>query len=285
MDAAALNLATQILGHCRLLFIHLDAGAADARLVEDLAALASGYDDMHVADGHPGEEAMRRGRFQYLRAEPALGRECDVPDPGISRARALIRLEGRAPEPLLTYEHALRALVERRGGEVHTRAGVHKERSYTSHAMTQFAYARAFGPKPGAVCPLGVVTPQNKTPAWWAMDWMQRESFFLPRYDDAGRMTVKGHALASAAGIPCITRRNFHAPDGYGTGSGYDFLPYFEFAEADAPTFRAVMAGLRDSTQNPEWRYVREGPEWWGRRVPHARELFTAEKTASGSTR
>jgi hypothetical protein len=48
---------------------------------------------------------------------------------------------------------------------------------------------------------------------------------------------------------------------------------YFEFNDADAPTFRAVMAGLRDVAQNPEWAYVREGPEWWGRRVGCAAEL------------
>ena len=44
-------------------------------------------------------------------------------------------------------------------------------------------------------------------------------------------------------------------------------MGYFEFAEADAATFSAVMAALRDTEQNPEWAYVSEGPEWWGRRV------------------
>jgi hypothetical protein len=34
------------------------------------------------------------------------------------------------------------------------------------------------------------------------------------------------------------------------------------------------MAGLRDRTQNPEWVYVREGPEWWGRRVGRAAALW-----------
>jgi hypothetical protein len=36
----------------------------------------------------------------------------------------------------------------------------------------------------------------------------------------------------------------------------------------------AVMAGLRDVAQNPEGTYVREGPEWWGRRVKRAAELW-----------
>ena len=65
-----------------------------------------------------------------------------------------------------------------------------------------------------------------------------------------------------------------HHPDGYGLGNGYDFIGYFEFAEADAPIFRTVMSGLRDREQNPEWSYVREGPEWWGRRVATVSELW-----------
>jgi hypothetical protein len=116
----------------------------------------------------------------------------------------------------------------------------------------------------------------NKTDAWWAMNWMRRESFFLPCYDAQGTMAVKGHALVAEAGIPCITRRLVHHPDGYGHQNGYDFVGYFEFAEVDAPIFRAVMAGLRDVSQNPEWAYIREGPEWWGRRVRHAHALWEA---------
>ena len=274
MDPARLNLTTKILGYGRLLFVHLEAGAADGRLIAELEALGAGYENMHFVDGYPGDDAFARGRFQYLRAEPALGSAWDLEDRGMSRAPVLIRLEGRALEPLLAYERALRTAIERRGGEVHTRAGVQKERSYTSHAMTQFAYAPAFGPKTGAVCPFGVVTPQSKTPEWWAMDWMRRESFFLPRYDDQGRVLAKGHALASAAGIPCITRRLLHNADGYGVAPGYDFIGYFEFSETDAPTFREVMAALRDRKENPEWMYVREGPEWWGRRVGHPEELW-----------
>ncbi len=54
----------------------------------------------------------------------------------------------------------------------------------------------------------------------------------------------------------------------------YDFVGYFEFAEQDAQTFRDVMSGLRDVKQNPEWKYVREGPEWWGRRVQSAQEML-----------
>ena len=90
----------------------------------------------------------------------------------------------------------------------------------------------------------------------------------------AAMIVAPGHALVAEAGIPCINRRLYHAPEGYGQQVGYDFVGYFEFADADAPVFRTVMAGLRDVARNPEWAYVREGPEWWGRRVGRAEELW-----------
>jgi hypothetical protein len=274
MNPADLKMTTQVIGHGRFLFVSLSQDRTDTALIEAIDDLGAGMENMHEAEGSPSEENFRRGRFQLLRAEPARSRERDLLHPGLSTASVLIRLEAASPAPLLAYERALRALIERRGGTVETLAGVQRPRSYTSYAMTQFAYAPALSPGPGARFPLAVVTPQNKTAAWWDMDWMRRESFFLPRYDDTGNVMAKGHALAAAAGIPCINRRLYHAPDGYGRPDTYDFVGYFEFAEADAPVFQAVMAGLRDVAQNPEWAYVREGPEWWGRRVKRAAELW-----------
>jgi hypothetical protein len=274
MDLADLNLAAQVVGHGRFLFVHLPQPSIDAELAAALDGLGEGMENMHDIEGQPSPEALHRGRFQLLRAEPALSAERDLPDAALSAANALIRLEAASPESLCTYEKGLRALIERRGGAVETLAGVQRPRSYTSYAMTQFAYAPALPPGSGRQFPIGVVTPLNKTEAWWAMDWMRRESFFLPRYDEHGNRIAKGHALAAEAGIPCINRRLFHTLNGYGSKDSYDFVGYFEFAEADVPIFRAVMAGLRDRTQNPEWAYVREGPEWWGRRVGRAAALW-----------
>jgi len=266
-------MTTQIVGHGRFLFVSLPQGGADAELAAAIDALGSGLENMHEVEGNPSEEAFKRGRFQLLRAEPGFGQERDLRHPALSQASCLIRLEAASPEPLLAYERGLRALIASRGGSVETLAGVQRPRSYTSYAMTQFAYTPALLPGPGRRFPLGVVTPQHKTADWWAMHWMRRESLFLPRYNDRGEMIAKGHALAAEAGIPCINRRLYHAPDGYRQEGSYDFVGYFEFNDADAPIFRAVMAGLRDVAQNPEWAYVREGPEWWGRRVGCAAEL------------
>ena len=274
MHPADLHLTTQVVGHGRFLFVSLSHGRADAALATAIDDLGVDMDNMHEVEGNPSAEAYKRGCFQLLRAELELGQERDLPHATLALASCLIRLEAASPAPLLAYAQGLRALIEPRGGSVETLMGVQRPRSYPSYAMTQFAYVSALPPAPGKRCPLGVVTPQQKSADWWAMPWMRRESFFLPRYDDQGQMIAKGHALAAAAGIPCINRRLYHAPDGYGQGGSYDFVGYFEFAEADAPVFRAVMAGLRDVAQNPEWAYVREGPEWWGRRVGRAVELW-----------
>jgi hypothetical protein len=273
---ADLHMTTQVVGYGRFLFISLPQGGADAELAAAIDHLGSGMENMHEVERSPSEEMFKRGRFQLLRGEPGLGQERDLPHPALSLARCLVRLEGAEPEPLLAYEKGIRELIEACGGSVETLAGVQRPRSYTSYAMTQFAYVPALPPGPGKRHPLGVVTPQNKTADWWAMHWMHRESFFLPRYDDKGQMIAKGHALAAEAGIPCVNRRLYHAPDGYGQQGSYDFVGYFEFADTDAPIFRAVMAGLRDVAQNSEWTYVREGPEWWGRRVRCAAELWVA---------
>jgi hypothetical protein len=271
---ADLHMTTQVVGYGRFLFVILPKDAIDAELSAAIDDLGSSLENMHEVEGSPSDQAFKRGRFQLLRAEPGLGQECDVPHPALSQASCLIRLEAASLAPLLAYEKGLRDLIVPRGGSIETLAGIQRPRSYTSYAMTQFAYTPALPPGSGQRLPLGVVTPQNKTADWWAMHWMRRESLFLPRYNDRGEMIAKGHALAAEAGIPCINRRLYHAPDGYGQKGSYDFVGYFEFADADAPIFRAVMAGLRDMAQNPEWAYVREGPEWWGRRVGCAAELW-----------
>ena len=274
MDAAALNLTTKVLGYGRFLFVQLDASRVDSALLGALGRAAAPLENAHFASGQPADETMNRGRIQYLRGEPKRLRVGEIADDEVCASTIAIRLEGNTLEPLLAYEQQMRALLEARSGKVHTREGVRKDRSYTSYAMTQFSYARALAPAHGAEHLIGVFLPQRKTREWWEMDWMRRESFFLPRYADDGKITAAGHTLASAAGVPHLVRRLYHHSGGYGLGSGYDFLGYFEFAEENASVFDTVMQRLRDRTQNPEWNYVREGPEWWSRRVGSVEELW-----------
>ena len=277
MQPQDLNMTTTVTGHQIFLFVSFGDGGADGELARALDLLGRDMENMHDVDGPPTGEAFARGRFQLLRAEAAFTTQQQIVHPAVSESHGLIRLECAALEPIKEYETGLLKLIEATSGSVETLAGVMRPRSYTSHAMSEFAYAHALPPGPGDRYQLAAVTPMNKTDAWWQMDFLHRESFFLPRYDENENMVVKGHALASAAGVPNISRRLVHAPDGYGLEGDYDFVGYFEFAEADAPVFRQVMAGLRDTKQNPEWKYVLEGPEWWGRRVRDSAQFLARD--------
>jgi hypothetical protein len=145
--------------------------------------------------------------------------------------------------------------------------GVVRPPSFTGAAMQSFAYADEVEQQPGDAMPQAFVVPMRKTTDWWAKSWMERHTYFLPRYDGSGRMVNEGHALAAAAGIPYLMRRTYRnevepAPEGT-----YDFVNYFECADAGVPVFLDVCASLRDVNRNPEWTFVREGPTWRGRRV------------------
>jgi len=122
--------------------------------------------------------------------------------------------------------------------------------------------------------PNAFLVPMSKTAEWWRKDWMERHTYFLPRYDDTGRMVNEGHALATEAGIPHLLRRTYRHPSPPAGAGEYDFLTYFECDDAHVPLFHEVCAALRDVARNPEWRFVREGPTWHGRRVPTWDALF-----------
>src|SRR5436190_494623 len=138
---------------------------------------------------------------------------------------------------------------------------------FTGNAMHNLAYARQRLQEPGPAMPNAFLLPMSKTAAWWSKDWMERHTYFLPRFDDAGRRRSEGHALAASEGVAAIMRRTYRHPSEPAPAGSYDFVTYFECADADVPVFHRVCASLRDAGRNPEWSYVREGPTWQGRRV------------------
>ena len=152
--------------------------------------------------------------------------------------------------------------------------GVVRTLFYTGVEMYNFSYAHQVVQQPARDAPHAFFLPMSKTAAWWAKDWMERHTYFLPRYDESGRMVSEGHALASAGGIPHLMRRTYRHPDPPAPPGAYDFLTYFECDDAGVPVFHEVCAALRDVAKNPEWAFVREGPTWHGRRVAGWDELF-----------
>ncbi len=138
---------------------------------------------------------------------------------------------------------------------------------YTGGLMQEFAYAHQRTQERGDAMPHAFLLPMSKTAEWWSKDWMERHTYFLPRYDDRGHMTHQGHVVTAAPGIPHLMRRTYrHVVEPAPTGE-YDFLTYFECGSSGVPVFEAVCKALRDVEQNPEWAFVREGPRWHGKRV------------------
>jgi hypothetical protein len=204
------------------------------------------------------------------RLDVSLGHEADA---ALSGAQAIVHVASPHAATVEAFRTGLEHLLTG-AARITTLAGVVRPARYTGAAMHQFAYAHQLPQQPGHAAPHAFFIPLRKSAEWWRKDWMERHTYILPRYDDDGRMRSKGHALSAEAGVAALMRRTWRherepAPDG-----AYDFLNWFECAEKDVKTFHAVCAALRNAEQNPEWRFVREGPTWHGRRVQTWEELF-----------
>jgi hypothetical protein len=197
----------------------------------------------------------------------------DIADSDLLHAAAVVHVASPSAGPVAEFcaqlTHLLGPAITPR-----TLSGVVRPMTYTGTAMYNFAYAHRVLQQPATVMPNAFLFPVSKTAAWWEKDWMERHTYFLPRYDDSGHMRTEGHALAAAAGIGCIMRRFYKNAAEPAPPGDYDFITYFECTDKDVPVFQKVCAALRDVARNPEWRFVREGPTWRGRRVATWAELF-----------
>lgn len=247
-----------------------DAAGAMAAPVTAIVARLDLQNEFLARNGHPPDAVA------FLRrAESTAG---DMADEGLAEAAAIIHVASHDEGTVSTFcaevERVLSGIAR-----VQRLAGTVQPTRYTGGAMHEFAYAHQRVQQSGDAMPNAFLLPLRKLPGWWAKDWMERHTYFLPRYED-GRMVSEGHPLAAAAGIPALMRRTYRCGDGPSPGGGYEFLTYFECADADVPTFHAVCAALRDVARNPEWRFVREGPTWRGRRTRSWSALWTPSDTA-----
>ena len=145
--------------------------------------------------------------------------------------------------------------------------GAERMPRYTSAEMRTFAYKPARSRQTGRVATNAIILPMSKTAVWWEKSALERHSYFYPHNEDATGSPVKGHAQAAAAGIAKVFRRLYHNPDGYQRANEFDFITYFECTDENLPVFDHICGALRDKRQNPEWKYVLEGPQWRGKRV------------------
>ena len=239
------------------------AAGADVPGLAERLGLRNEYDS---AGGDPPQS------IAYLRRVSAVPGQ--VTDAGLAGAVAIVHVAAMALEPITEFRAGLARLL---GLAVPPRvlAGVVRPLSYTGQAMFNFSYGERVLQQPAAVMPNAFLVPVSKTAGWWRKDWMERHTYFLPRYDNAGKMQSQGHALAAAPGIACLLRRTYKSLAEPAADGDFDFISYFECADADVPVFYDVCDALRDVTRNPEWVFVREGPTWHGRRTATWAGLFS----------
>jgi hypothetical protein len=262
-------LAGEILRHGAYVCLRLADGAVDRGIAGvPIPALA---EKLGLANEFDPAGAAPPVSIAFLRRHDASPGA--IADDGVARADAVVHVAAPTSQPVADFCAEATRLI---GSLARLRVigGVVRPRSYTGAAMHNFAYAHQVVQQPGPRMPNAFLLPMRKTPAWWAKDWMERHTYFLPRYDDGGRMKSEGHALASAAGISCLLRRTYKSTTEPAPEGEYDFVTYFECADADVPTFYRVCDSLRDVEKNPEWAFVREGPTWHGRRVAAWDALF-----------
>jgi hypothetical protein len=262
-------LASEILGYgAYLCFQPSGAGDVKAAGAGRITALA---ERLGLRNEFEPGAATARDSFAFARRVEAT--RAQIADEDLAEARWVIHVASRGPEPVREFcGEVSRWLAP--VARIRVLRGVSRPRNYTSAAMNNWAYARQVVQQPGGVMPNAFIVPLSKTEGWWRKGWMERHTYFLPRYDDEGRMVNEGHALATEAGIACLLRRTYRAESQPAATGEYDFVTYFECADESVPTFHAVCAALRDVKRNPEWRFVREGPTWHGRRVATWDELF-----------
>ena len=215
------------------------------------------FNDFDAQNGH---DTGPHETIQFFVAANPRGLE------GLAGARYVIQISSKYRPRLADAEVELR---RRLGAHAQLVAldGATRVPHYTSAEMHAYAYKCAMVRTTGRLARNAIIIPIRKTPEWWAMTPLERHTYFYPHTNPVTHQPAKGHALAAEAGIQLVYRQIYYDPDGHSIDGHYDFITYFECADEHLSTFDHIRHNLRDERQNPEWRYVIEGPEWRGRRV------------------
>ena len=257
------------LAYTRFLFViaRSDDDAHGARLRTAGANIARGFFNDFDIDDSRETQVQAHETIQFLiRESDTRLRPENIPGPHINTARYVAQITSKYRPRLQEIDEEFR----RRLGdtaEIVTIEGAARNPRYSSAEMVNYSNRGAPPRRSGRLSRNAIIVPIRKTQEWWQKSALERHSYFYPHVDHASASPVKGHAVAAEKGIGSLFRRVYHNPDGYERPDEFDFLTYFECDDEALPVFDQVMASLRDPDQNPEWRYVEEGPIWRGRRV------------------
>jgi chlorite dismutase len=258
-------------------------GAMNVAFTKFLFVIARADDDAHGARLRTAGGNIARGFFNDFDIDDAretqaqrfetiqfFVREGDAPAESSSRciqkARHMVQVSSKYRPRLQEIDEELRRRIGD-AAEIVALEGAFRNPRYSSAEMVHYTNKGAPTRRSGRLSKNAILVPMRKTPEWWQKSTLERHSYFYPHVDHASATPVKGHALAAEKGIPSLFRRVYHNPDGYERPGEFDFVSYFECDDDALPVFDEVMTSLRDFHQNPEWRYVEEGPIWKGRRV------------------
>ena len=267
-NGATGNGATSNLAFTKFLFViaRADDDAHGARLRAAGGNIARGFFNDFDIDDARETQAPRFETIQfYVRdgdgPDPEQG-----PKPPIQNARHMVQVSSKYRPRLQEIDDELRRRIGD-SAEIVSLEGAFRNPRYSSAEMVQYSTKGAPPRRSGRLAKNAIVMPMRKTPEWWQKSALERHSYFYPHVDQSSASPVKGHALAAERGIGSLFRRVFHNPDGYERAGEFDFVTYFECDDEAMPVFDQILNALRDCQQNPEWRYVEEGPIWKGRRV------------------
>jgi hypothetical protein len=251
-------------------FLFVIAQAEDdahgARLRTAGGNIARGFfNDFDLDDGRE-QQAQRFETIQFFAREGDAPDPAQCPGPCFQKARHMVQVSSKYRPRLQEIDEELRRRIGD-SAEILSLDGASRNPRYSSPEMVHYSNKGAPPRRSGRLTRNAIVVPIRKTAAWWRKSALERHSYFYPHVDHTSATPVKGHALAAEKGIPSLFRRVYHNPDGYERPGEYDFVTYFECEDESMPIFDQVLTSLRDTQQNPEWRYVEEGPMWRGRRV------------------
>jgi len=250
------------LSFTKFLFVipqQLDDANATGKIRTAGMNISRGFFNDYDADG--SRDPQPQETIQFLQTDtPTQGRE------GIGAARYVVQLSAnyrpRLEEIACDFTRRVTGVAD-----VIVADGAERATRYTSAEMQNYAYKPATPRLSGRLAHNAIIVPMNKTAEWWQKTALERHAYFYPHHDHGSNAHVKGHAVAAEAGIKKIFRKLYHNPDGYQRPGEFDFVTYFECTDENLPVFDRICLALRDERQNPEWKYVREGPEWRGKRV------------------
>ena len=260
------NGATANLAYTKFLFViaRVDDEAHGARLRAAGSNIARGFfNDFDIDDSRENQAQPFETIQFFIRDGDA---PADAAGSGIRQARHMAQVLSKYRPRLQELEEELRRRIGDTA-EVLALDGAARNPRYSSAELAHYSTKGAPPRRSGRASRNAIVMPLRKTAEWWQKASLERHAYFYPHVDQGNGDQVKGHAISAQKGIASLYRRLYHNPDGYERENEFDFITYVECDDEALPVFDEVLASLRDVQQNPEWRFVQEGPVWRGRRV------------------